>query len=256
MTDGAFESYFATVYDDLYHDKDYEREVERVLSLFASHGHDPNRILDVGCGSGSHAIHLAERGLSVTGVEPSEKMATLAREKVRDRGLADNVTIEQTTIEEFSTPETFDAAVAQFNVWGYLTDNTALRRGFRAVKNSLHAECPFVFDTWYGPAVLQIEPDARFKKIELNSGVLYRYARPTMDTERNVVDVEYDVVHVEGDSVVERGSEIHSLRYFFRPEMEAFCEQTNLELQTVIPFDEANDCVGVDTWNVVWVVEA
>lgn len=38
-------------------------------------------VLDVGCGTGNYAIALAERGLNITGVDPSEKMLTEARGK-------------------------------------------------------------------------------------------------------------------------------------------------------------------------------
>lgn len=256
MPNSAFETYFATVYDQIYHDKDYESEVEQLLERFDSWGYNPGRILDIGCGSGSHAIHLAERGFDVTGIEPSKTMATHAREKVRDEGLEDKVSVEQSTIEEYRPRSTFDAAVAQFNVWGYLTTNETLSHAFESVKASLSDGSPFVFDTWYGPAVLNIEPDARLKKVQTEDGVLYRYATPTMHTERNVVDVEYDVLHVKEENLVERGNEVHSLRYFFRPEIESFCEQAGLELRSTSPVDNEDGEIGPETWNVMWLAEA
>lgn len=39
----------------------------------------PARVLDVGCGTGKVAVALANRGLSVLGVEPDERMAEVAR---------------------------------------------------------------------------------------------------------------------------------------------------------------------------------
>jgi cyclopropane-fatty-acyl-phospholipid synthase len=52
------------------------------------------RVLDVGCGWGSFAIHAAERhGVSVVGVTLSEPQAALARKLVADRGLADRIEI-------------------------------------------------------------------------------------------------------------------------------------------------------------------
>ncbi|MCX8160757.1 MAG: class I SAM-dependent methyltransferase [Candidatus Saccharicenans sp.] len=41
------------------------------------------KILDVGCGTGRHAIELARRGYSVTGIDLSESMLRRAREKAR-----------------------------------------------------------------------------------------------------------------------------------------------------------------------------
>ena len=52
------------------------------------------RVLDIGCGWGGMAIHLARHhDVHVTGITLSEEQAALAREKVRAAGVADKVTI-------------------------------------------------------------------------------------------------------------------------------------------------------------------
>ena len=54
-----------------------------------------NRMLDIGCGWGSLAIHAAhEHGASVLGITLSEAQAALARRRVADLGLSDQVEIE------------------------------------------------------------------------------------------------------------------------------------------------------------------
>lgn len=51
-------------------------------------------VLDIGCGWGGMAIHLArEHNVHVTGITLSEEQAALARERVRMAGVADRVTI-------------------------------------------------------------------------------------------------------------------------------------------------------------------
>ncbi len=45
------------------------------------------KILDIGCGTGRHAIELATRSYSVTGVDLSEAMLKKAREKALNKGL-------------------------------------------------------------------------------------------------------------------------------------------------------------------------
>jgi cyclopropane-fatty-acyl-phospholipid synthase len=52
------------------------------------------RILDVGCGWGSMAIHAArEHGVSVVGITLSQEQAAYARKRVADEGLTDRVEI-------------------------------------------------------------------------------------------------------------------------------------------------------------------
>ena len=46
------------------------------------------RILDIGCGTGRHAIELSRRGYSVTGVDLSEAQLARAREKAAALGVS------------------------------------------------------------------------------------------------------------------------------------------------------------------------
>jgi cyclopropane-fatty-acyl-phospholipid synthase len=67
------------------------------------------RVLDVGCGWGSLAIHAASRhGVEVLGVTLSESQARLARERVGDAGLEGRVEIR---VADYRDPlgESFDA---------------------------------------------------------------------------------------------------------------------------------------------------
>ena len=70
------------------------------------------RVLDVGCGWGSFAIHAAERhGVSVVGITLSEPQAELARRRVAERGLADRVEIRVEDYRELAD-EPFDAVAS------------------------------------------------------------------------------------------------------------------------------------------------
>jgi len=67
------------------------------------------RVLDVGCGWGSLAIHAArEHGARVTGITLSEPQAALARERVAAAGLQDRIDICVADYREISG-ETYDA---------------------------------------------------------------------------------------------------------------------------------------------------
>jgi ubiquinone/menaquinone biosynthesis C-methylase UbiE len=44
-------------------------------------------VLDVGCGTGENALHVASRGLPVLGVDVAETALTIARAKAADRGI-------------------------------------------------------------------------------------------------------------------------------------------------------------------------
>jgi cyclopropane-fatty-acyl-phospholipid synthase len=70
------------------------------------------RVLDVGCGWGSFALHAAERyGVSVVGITLSEPQAALARKRAAERGLADRVDIRVADYRELAD-EPFDAVAS------------------------------------------------------------------------------------------------------------------------------------------------
>jgi cyclopropane-fatty-acyl-phospholipid synthase len=73
------------------------------------HPDRPPKLLDVGCGWGSMAIHAAERyGAEVLGVTLSTAQATLARKRVADAGVADRVEIRVQDYRDLGG-STFDA---------------------------------------------------------------------------------------------------------------------------------------------------
>ena len=52
----------------------------------------------------------------------------------------------------------------------------------------------FIFDFWYGPAVLAQRPEVRVKHLEDEIIEVTRTADPTLHLNENVVDVNYSVV--------------------------------------------------------------
>jgi cyclopropane-fatty-acyl-phospholipid synthase len=68
------------------------------------------RVLDVGCGWGSFAIHAAQHhGVTVLGVTLSEPQAALARERARAAGVEEQVEIRVADYRELRAGERFDA---------------------------------------------------------------------------------------------------------------------------------------------------
>jgi cyclopropane-fatty-acyl-phospholipid synthase len=67
------------------------------------------RVLDVGCGWGSFALHAAEKhGVHVTGITLSPPQAELARKRAADAGLSDKIDIRVMDYRDLGA-ETFDA---------------------------------------------------------------------------------------------------------------------------------------------------
>lgn len=76
------------------------------LEIAADHS---KRILDIGCGTGRHAIELAKRGYNVTGFDLSESQLRHARKKADEAGVTVELQCRDATKPHFS--QEFDAAI-------------------------------------------------------------------------------------------------------------------------------------------------
>lgn len=72
------------------------RAVWRRLDLAAAPG---TRALDLGCGTGADAQHLAERGLKVLGIDSSAAMVRVAERRIAAAGLGDRAVFRKLPIE-------------------------------------------------------------------------------------------------------------------------------------------------------------
>jgi ubiquinone/menaquinone biosynthesis C-methylase UbiE len=101
----GFAARIASRYDELRSMDDYDVWSDR---LAAAGDLDARRVLDIGCGTGAVAIHLARRhGCAVVGVDPSSEMLAVARAKH-----GRSVRFEQARAEELPFADgSFDRAI-------------------------------------------------------------------------------------------------------------------------------------------------
>jgi cyclopropane fatty-acyl-phospholipid synthase-like methyltransferase len=66
-----------------------------IVSMIESGKVPIGRALDLGCGAGTNAITLAQRGFSVTAIDVSRRAIALAKRKTRSAQLADRVRLER-----------------------------------------------------------------------------------------------------------------------------------------------------------------
>lgn len=249
MTSDVFGSVYATSYDSLYADKEYGGECDLLETVFAAYAYGPVRsVLDLGCGTGGHACLLAQRGYEVTGVDVSDDMLTLARNKAECLS-SGRLTFVEGDVRTLALGRQYDAVVMLFAVLGYQTTNSDVRGALKVCRQHLRPGGVLVFDVWYGPAVLATGPTERVKVVGTGERRVLRAASAVLDTRHHLCRVDYRVWLAGSDSRLVEAEESHVMRYFFPMELEAFLEDSGLELKILSAFPTIDQPVSNATWN-------
>jgi SAM-dependent methyltransferase len=224
---------YANYYDLLYRDKDYSVEAEFVDRTLKRHGARIRTLLELGCGTGRHAIELARRGHVIHGVDLSSQMVVQARAAFRrlPAVLRDRLSIEEGNATAYSAPHKFDAVISLFHVVNYQLTHRALFRMFRAARRALSPGGFFLFDFWYGPGVLANPPELRVRRVSGPNVRLVRIAEPELDAKRSVVDVNFTLFAVDtGTARAREYREKHSMRFLFLPEIASLARETHFKI--------------------------
>jgi len=129
--ESLFDHRYIRFYEELLDTAVADRDVaflERAMALPAT-----ARVLDLGCGFGRHAVALAARGHTVTGVDLSEPMLSMAHDLASERDVS--VSWIRRDMREIGDLGPFDACVCIYTVLGYFNDeqNASVLEGLHGV---------------------------------------------------------------------------------------------------------------------------
>ena len=216
-------------YNLFYNDKNYQLEAKYVHEKIEEYTSSSKSILELGCGTGKHAINLAKFGYQILGIEKSESML----EKTTNRK---NLEFQQGDIREIKLKYKFDCVISLFHVMSYQITNESLFSVFKTAFNHLKKDGLFLFDFWFGPAVIHQKPMVRTKTISTENNTICRIAEPELILDKNQVNVKYtyhDFDHCKKD--FRTINELHQMRYFSIPELELVANETGFK---VLNFEE------------------
>jgi SAM-dependent methyltransferase len=224
---------YARYYDLLYRDKDYLNEVGFLSLLLNHHNVREGRLLEIGCGTGRHAVCLAKNGWNVTGVDLSETMVqeSLNRRDQCEPDLQQKLEFFVGDARTIRLSSDFDLVISLFHVTSYQTGNNDLESFFKTSRAHLKKGGFFIFDFWYGPAVLTDLPQTRVKRMNDDHIEVIRIAEPTIYEQINQVDVKYTILIKNiRTGAINQISENHRMRYLFLPELDIFLKSSGFNM--------------------------
>lgn len=242
----TFSEDYAALYDVLYKVKDYKGEVAVIEQMIHEYAPGSTMILDYGCGTGNHARIFAEKGYTVYGVDKNESMLKLARQKFETY---QHIHLYHATERNAITPASIDVCVTLFDVLSYMTLNKEIIGFLTFIKNVLKPQGLLIFDFWYGPGVIHLRPEKRWKEYLDGNRYLLRFTEPRLDLDNCLVDVTHQIVMYGEDQQYKRFHDTHRMRFFFKHEIQLFLEYHGFKILKFGTWNDLETSPTIEDWS-------
>jgi len=108
----------------------------------------PTPVVELGIGNGRIAIEAALQGQPIVGVDSSEQMLRLCRERAHLAGVTDRLTLIQGDFRDFQLPEPARLITIPFHTIGHLLTLADKEAGLRNIYSQLAPGGRLIFDTF------------------------------------------------------------------------------------------------------------
>lgn len=135
---------FASVYDLFMDNVPYDDWVAYIQNLLKKYNIENGILLELGCGTGSLTRRLAAKGFDMIGIDYSEEMLQVAREKGKD--VDRSILYLCQDMREFELYGTVKAVVSVCDSMNYILTEEDMLKVFRLVNNYLDPQGLFIFD--------------------------------------------------------------------------------------------------------------
>ncbi|MEN9573770.1 MAG: hypothetical protein RL514_1625 [Verrucomicrobiota bacterium] len=250
--------HYAQAYDALYQDKDYEGECDFVQAAADRYlDHRASTILDLGCGTGGHAIPFAQRGFHVIGLDQSAEMIERAQRKRSTlNGHTDYVRFQVGDACRTDLATNFDLVTCMFAVLSYQTTDADALALFKNARRHLDSGGLFICDYWHGPGVLTQRPITRTKTAEFAGDVISRTSTPTLDETKHTVSLDIVTSHAHDGLRFDESREQHRVRYFFASEITRLLTAAGLRPLHFCAFPNLDQPPTANDWNAAVIARA
>ncbi len=245
----------AELYDIFYADKPYAQEAAFVdVCLRELSQHPVERLLELACGTGRHALEFEKRGYQVAALDYSPDMIQLARRRGETAG--SRVAFDCDDMRSFDLkPKPWDAAVCLFDSIGYVETNEAVQQVLRNVHRHLRPGGMFVFEFWHGAAMLRGYDPTRVRRWPSDHGEIVRISETKLNCARQLCEVTYTIFEPGPNGAHTRLAETQTNRFFLVQEMSQLLESCEFSPVKWFAGFTADERITPDTWHIVAVAQ-
>ncbi len=252
---------FAAAYDTFYRHRDVESEVESACTLLELDDRGAGaRVLDFGCGTGSHVIAMARRGYDVIGFDTSPAMIDQARAKAsfQDIGSATFVCAAAEGGGKPSSIRDLDGVVSFFNVLNCMDSAEAMLESLSVMRAGLRTGANAYIEVWNGAAVFcdQPRPDVRhFHSESPGSREMIRITVPEVDRIHQRCTLRYRVLELDKSlGHYTEFESVHRLHFLTPVQYRHLFTLAGLEVVDEFPKGRPGTPVGENDWYMAYVL--
>lgn len=215
---------FSNTYDLFMDNVPYEKWAKDIEKILKTHGINDGIVLDLGCGTGTLTRLLSDKGYDMIGIDSSEDMLMIAREKFDD----DRTLFLCQNIEEFELYGTVRAVVSTCDTLNYLTEEDELLSTFKLVNNYLEPDGVFIFDMNAPEKYSEVLADNVIAENREDASFVWENY---YDEDTNINEYALTLfIKDEETGLFERSEEFHYQRAYSREQIKDILYEAGLEI--------------------------
>ena len=205
-----FSEFYAASYDKIHNSKDYMNEATQILSFIQTElsSSKISRILDFGCGTGTHLGQLSNQKFELFGYDRNDFMLNVTMENFPHLNVTSNYS---------EIPNEMDLVYSIFDVVSYQVTDEELQVYFQQIASKLRFGGLTVIDGWHLLGVKLDPPQVRSRSFEIDGLRICRSVEPNSDDEFRTTTLDISLIDEDTGKILSK--EIHTLRAFTKEDL-------------------------------------
>lgn len=216
-------------YDLTHYFRDYQHQSEFIHCVIQRYTPSAKRVLDICCGTGSHALILAEKGYHVTGVDLSTEMLKIAQKKAKRHRR--NLIFEHGDMFNLKYSQEFDVAYCFGTTLMMLTTYQEFSRFLTSMRKALKPDGLLIFDVWNGWKMLQTTNEMHPSENETSKVIWFSNGRINQEKRTQHLECAFLIQEKDGTHI-ETFTE--DLKIFFKDEIQWLLESHGFIVEQIL----------------------
>lgn len=194
-------------------------------------------ILELGCGTGRVALVLAAAGFHVAGLDLSEEMLRVFREKLSAKPeLSDMISLVHGDMSNFCLDRKFALIIAPFRAFQAVTDDRDIDNALSCIRKHLVSNGIFIVNVFNPNRVMDqswcYDEQIQWECFDENTGnyIVKRHRGDKIDTEKRIIYPHFSFEVTYPDGKKQLFTDDLKLKYYDRVRLRAVIEKAGMEI--------------------------